>query len=179
MRILLNGLHAKTECVGGRLGCAEGFSASRLGGTRAGAWRAEWLKAGQVAGKLFTSAADAPWVWLFAARDDEACAQSANLADFSDVALLKRLCKSKDWLHALCGALFAERKIDPVPPGPIALRMIDSTLVKEPGQTGSQWRIHYSLQWPGLKCDCFKLTATKGEGTGESLVHYHVGAFLT
>ncbi len=112
----------------------------------------------------------------YSLRETTTRAHQADLADLSDVALLKRLRKSKDWLHALCGALFAERKIEPVPPGPTALRLIDSTLVKEPGQTGSQWRIHYSLQWPGLKCDYFKVTATKGQGTGESLVHYPLRA---
>lgn len=109
----------------------------------------------------------------YSLRETTTRAYQANLADFSDVALLKRLRKSKDWLHALCRALFAERGIEA---GPTALRLIDSTLVKEPGQTGSQWRIHYSLQWPGLKCDYFKLTATKGRGTGESLVHYPLRA---
>ena len=50
-----------------------------------------------------------------------------------------------------------------------ALRLIDATDVKEPGKTGSLWRIHYSLSWPELKCDYFKLTPTKGEGCAESL----------
>ena len=105
-------------------------------------------------------------------RETATRACEAELADFSEVALLKRLRKSKDWLHALCGALFAERQDQLVVAGTTALRLIDSTLVKEPGQTGSQWRIHYSLQWPELKCDYFKLSATEGKGTGESLLHY-------
>jgi hypothetical protein len=112
----------------------------------------------------------------YSLRETATRARQAQLADFSDVALLKRLRKSKDWLHALCGALLAERTGEPVPPGLTALRLIDSTLVKEPGQTGSQWRIHYSLQWPGLKCDSFKLTPTAGQGTGESLMHYPLRA---
>jgi hypothetical protein len=49
------------------------------------------------------------------------------------------------------------------------LRLIDLTVVKEPGQTGGQWRIHYRFQWPILACDSFKVTATEGKETGETL----------
>jgi hypothetical protein len=48
-------------------------------------------------------------------------------------------------------------------------RWIDATTIKEPGPTGSLWRLHYSLQLPSLRCDFFKLTPTEGEGTGEGL----------
>lgn len=108
----------------------------------------------------------------FSLRETATRAQQAGLADLSDVALLKRLRKSKDWLHSLCVALFAERAREAAPASAPALRLVDSTVVKEPGQTGSQWRIHYSLQWPGLSCDYFKLTPTEGKGTGEALAQY-------
>jgi hypothetical protein len=105
-------------------------------------------------------------------RETAARAKQANLADLSDVALLKRVRKSKDWLLALCQALFRESASRPAVESIPMLRLIDSTLVKEPGPTGSQWRIHYSLQWPGLNCDYFKITATEGKGTGEALSQY-------
>ncbi len=60
--------------------------------------------------------------------------------------------------------------------GTRSFRLVDSTVVKEPGPTGSQWRIHYSLQWPGLSCDYFKLTSTEGKGTGEALSQYPLRA---
>jgi hypothetical protein len=47
-------------------------------------------------------------------------------------------------------------------------RIVDGTIVKEPGKTGSQWRILYSLQLPTLACDFFEMSPTKGPGTGES-----------
>jgi hypothetical protein len=50
--------------------------------------------------------------------------------------------------------------------------LLDSTQVKEPGKTGSLWRIHYSFQWPSLACDYFKITAAEGNGTGESLQQF-------
>src|SRR5438132_4241539 len=95
----------------------------------------------------------------------------ARLAELSAVALFKRLRKSKDWLYRLCCALFEERGLRIQPPNQ-RLRLLDSTQVKEPGKTGSLWRIHYSFQWPSLACDYFKITAAEGNGTGESLQQF-------
>ena len=108
----------------------------------------------------------------FSMRETVVRAKQANLADLSAVALLKRLRKSKDWLYRLCCALFEERGFQMKTPLKQSLRLIDSTLVKEPGKTGSLWRIHYSFQWPTLACDYFKITATEGNGTGDSLRHF-------
>ena len=79
---------------------------------------------------------------------------------------MKRLRKSADWLQALCVALFREQGIA-LPPGGFQVRVFDATTVKEPGRTGSLWRLHYSVRLPSLACDFFKLTATEGRGTGE------------
>jgi hypothetical protein len=49
------------------------------------------------------------------------------------------------------------------------VRVIDATVVKEPGKTGGQWRIHYSMRLPSLECDQFDITPTKGKATGEKL----------
>jgi hypothetical protein len=108
----------------------------------------------------------------FSMRETVVRAKQAKLADLSDVALLKRLRKSREWLYQLCCALFAEQGIQTTHEGGPVLRLMDSTQVKEPGQTGSRWRIHYSLRWPSLECDYFKVTATEGQGTGESLRQY-------
>jgi hypothetical protein len=110
----------------------------------------------------------------FSMRETVVRAKQAKLADLSDVALLKRLRKSKEWLYQLCCALFAEQGIQSTDEGGPVLRLMDSTLVKEPGQTGSHWRIHYSLLWPSLECDYFKITPTEGQGTGESLRQYPI-----
>jgi Transposase DDE domain len=105
----------------------------------------------------------------FSMRETVVRARHAKLAELSDVALLKRLRKSKDWLYRLCCALFEERGIPIKAASHPTLRLIDATVVKEPGQTGSLWRIHYSFRWPTLACDYFKITATEGKGSGESL----------
>ena len=49
------------------------------------------------------------------------------------------------------------------------VRALDGTLVKEPGGSGSLWRIHYSVRIPSLVCDHLELTPAKGAGTGEAL----------
>ena len=48
------------------------------------------------------------------------------------------------------------------------MRLLDSRLVKEPGKTGSLWRIHYSFQWPSLACKNFKICSTNWEASRRS-----------
>ena len=48
--------------------------------------------------------------------------------------------------------------------------------MKEPGKTGSLWRLHYSVRPPSLVCDSFQRTETKGVGPGESFRHFPVEA---
>jgi len=107
-------------------------------------------------------------------RETVARAKQASLAEISSVALFKRLRKSREWLYELCRALFEERGIKPAVVTQHRLRLVDATIVKEPGPTGAQWRIHYSLCWPALRCDYFKLSAVEGEGTGESLRQFPI-----
>lgn len=110
----------------------------------------------------------------YSLRETAVRAREAKLADLSDVALLKRLRKSKDWLHALCRRLLEEQAtLTKRLPG-LSLRLIDATVIREPGPTGSIWRIHYSLRWPQLTCDHFELTSDHGRGSGESLTHFPV-----
>lgn len=52
------------------------------------------------------------------------------------------------------------------------MRLLDATVVSEPGRTGSQWRIHYSLCLPALECDHFVLTSTKGAGAAERFAQF-------
>src|SRR5208282_1820199 len=112
----------------------------------------------------------------FSLRETIVRAQQAGLADLSDVALLKRLRKSKPWLRQLCCSLFAERALSWSPCGAPSWRLIDASLVSEPGKAGSQWRVHYSLRWPSLECDYFKLTPVEGSGHGESLYQFPFAA---
>lgn len=110
----------------------------------------------------------------YSLRETAVRAREGGLAELSDVALLKRLRKSKDWLHGLCKGLLLQGSVGGSRARGERLRLVDATAIKEPGPTGSTWRIHYSLQWPQLSCDHFELTATQGCGCGETLARFPV-----
>ena len=112
----------------------------------------------------------------YSLRETAVRARAAQLANLSDVAVLKRLRKSKDWLQALCRRLLEEQATLGQSVSGLSLKLVDATLIQEPGPTGSSWRIHYSLRWPQLTCESFELTAVQGPGTGESLTHFAVRA---
>ena len=59
-------------------------------------------------------------------RETVVRARQARLADLSDVALLKRLKKSKGWLHALCVRLFEEQGLAVIPGGAFQVRAVDA-----------------------------------------------------
>ena len=105
-------------------------------------------------------------------RETAVRARMADLAHISDVALLKRLRKSEAWLHGLCAGLFREAGISPTDHR--EYRAFDATTLKEPGRTGSLWRIHYSVRLPSLACDFFEVTAAEGSGCGETLSRFPV-----
>lgn len=106
----------------------------------------------------------------YSLRETAARAKAAGLADVSDVALLKRLRRSERWLQWLCAQLVEESGWEvPMQTRGWQVRAVDATLVKEPGRSGSLWRIHYSLRIPSLECDDLVLTPTRGAGVGETL----------
>ncbi len=108
-------------------------------------------------------------------RTTSVVAKAAGWATMSDVALLKKLRGSAGWLQALCAGLLAESGLR-LPPAHRGLRMrlVDSTLIQEPGDTGSQWHVLYSLRVPAWQCDFFRLTPARGAGHGESLKYFPV-----
>ena len=111
----------------------------------------------------------------YSLRETSVRAQETGLATISDVGLLKRLRRSEEWLRWLCVELVAENGVRmPGQRESGTVRIVDGTIIKEPGKTGSQWRILYSLRLPDLYCDFFDLTSTEGTGTGESLVRVPV-----
>ncbi len=91
-------------------------------------------------------------------------AREQGLAEVSDVALFKRLRRSEEWLQALTAQVL---RTLPDPALPILgagynLRALDATFIQEPGSTGTDWRLHYSLRLPELVCDFFELTDAHG-----------------
>jgi hypothetical protein len=111
----------------------------------------------------------------YSLRETVVRAKLANWTNISDVALLKRLRNSEEWLRCLCIELLRENVACRLEPISQTIRIVDGTIVREPGKTGSQWRILYSIRLPSLVCDFFEVTATIGEGSGESLNRLPVG----
>jgi hypothetical protein len=106
----------------------------------------------------------------YSLRETAVQAKLSGLAEVSDVTILNRLRQAEDWFRLLCQLLLEESGV-PLPDGPRGrrVRLLDGTLVKEPGRTGSLWRIHYSVRIPSLLCDHLALTPTRGKGTAEML----------
>jgi len=103
-------------------------------------------------------------------RETSVRAKAAGVAEVSDVTLLNRLRQSEGWLRELCQQLWKDSGVDLTPAiAGYPVRVVDGSVVKEPGKTGSQWRLHYSLRLPSLECDEFILTPAHGQGNGDRL----------
>jgi hypothetical protein len=80
----------------------------------------------------------------------------------SQVALFKRLRTSGAWLAWLGAELARSLREQPRLPQELRPRAIDSTTVQGPASTGTQWRVHYSLDLVDLNCDWIELTDAQG-----------------
>ena len=107
-------------------------------------------------------------------RETAARARYGKIVSISDVALLKRLRASGEWLRWMAEQVMI-KWIDKQPSVVFAkdlnIRIIDGSTIQEPGATGSTWRIHYSICLPSLHCDEVHLTTPK---VGESLKRFKV-----
>jgi hypothetical protein len=103
----------------------------------------------------------------YSLRETVVRAKLANWTDISDAALLKRLRKCEEWLRLLCIELLRENVAYPRDEGMSrTIRIADGTIVREPGKTGSQWRILYNIRLPSLVCDfsrCWQRLAKAAE----------------
>ena len=116
-------------------------------------------------------------------RESAVRARLSGLALISDVGILKRLRCCGAWFEWMAQALRPAREFALGASPPLRessglspnvsrrIRLVDATLVSEPGETGSQWRLHYSVCLPGLACDEVLLTTPK---LGETLRRYSV-----
>jgi len=110
----------------------------------------------------------------YSLRETVTVAKAAGLADISDVALLKRFRSAGPWFRELSLRLIQDTYTNlPEVPG-FNMTLVDATHVKEPGKTGSCWRIHYAFDFPSLSCRHFSLTPMAGKGVGESFRHFPV-----
>jgi hypothetical protein len=107
-------------------------------------------------------------------RSAAARAAELGLAAMSDVALLKRLRTSEEWLRTLAARMFSQTRFGPRAeafPSGRRCRAFDATTVEEPGATGTDWRVHFSLSLPDLRCDFYEVTDVTG---GETFTRFPV-----
>lgn len=102
-------------------------------------------------------------------RETAVRARQGELAKVSDVAIMKRLRASDEWLRWMAFELARPRRQSEIPDGNGKYRIlvVDATTVSEPGSTGTDWRLHYVLELKTLRCDFFELTDVGG---GETLL---------
>lgn len=94
-------------------------------------------------------------------------AEAQKLARLSHVALSKRLGTAGPWLEKLGQEMFEQTgfRRQRKPATDRRVRAVDATTVEEPGATGTDWRVHYSLTLPELKCDFYSVTPPSGGET--------------
>lgn len=110
-------------------------------------------------------------------RETAVRAKQGGLLDISDVAIMDRLRLAGEWLRWMSAELMARWVARPPAAvfGPhFRVRLADATQVKEPGPTGSCWRIHYAIELPSLRCTELHVTASDGAQSGESLRRFAV-----
>ena len=88
-------------------------------------------------------------------RETAARARQAGIADVSDVALLKRLRKSKEWLRALSVGMYRERGVELGASEGFQVRAFDGSVVSE-GTRGGRVRCGGST----TACGCRRWRAT-------------------
>lgn len=95
-------------------------------------------------------------------RETAALARAGGLAEMSQVGLLKRIRSSGEWLSWLAQKMCADLRDRPQLPESWCIRAIDSTSISGPASTGTDWRIHYSINLSSLDCDWHEVTDVKG-----------------
>ena len=107
-------------------------------------------------------------------RETATRAKEGGLADVSDVALLKKLKGLSDWFRWMSLELIKTGGVQLTPPNwlnDFQVKSVDASVITEPGSTGTDWRLHYSMNLFDLQCDQFIITRP---GIGESFLNFKV-----
>lgn len=107
-------------------------------------------------------------------RETAARAKHSGLASISDVALLKRLRSASQWFNWMSLKLLDNVGVNNLPPIWLKnynVKAIDASVITEPGSTGSDWRLHYSMNLYTLKCEDFRITRPT---VGESFLNFKI-----
>lgn len=107
-------------------------------------------------------------------RETAVRADAGGLANVSDVALLGRLRGCGEWFRWMVEQM--SRRLSTTAQEVLAgkrVRLVDATVVCEPGATGSTWRIHYMIDLSSLACEQLAVTLPD---EGETLTRFEVQA---
>ena len=100
-------------------------------------------------------------------RETAVWAREAGIARVSDVALWKRLRAAGEWLRWMSSELmrgWISRQPETVWGQGWRVRIVDGTTVQQPGSTQTDWRVHYAITLPDLRCEeVFVTDASIGE----------------
>lgn len=99
-------------------------------------------------------------------RQTAAWAELIGLGRLSDVAVLKRLKGADEWLGHLILRWLEERGLTTRVP-PVAVRIVDASIICRPGSTGTDWRLHLGLDLASQRISTVELT---GPEAGETLL---------
>lgn len=103
-------------------------------------------------------------------RRTAAWASEVGLANISDVSLLSRFRNASQWLGHILALKLADHAAFPVEPPPgLTARLIDASSITRVGGTGTDWRLHLTLNLTSLKVDDAVLTDASG---GERLSRF-------
>ena len=107
-------------------------------------------------------------------RETVVRADAGGLIKVSDVALLGRLRGSGEWFRWMVEqmSLRLSATAEYVLPGK-RMRLVDASVVCEPGATGSTWRLHYMIDLSTLACEQVLVTLPE---EGETLTRFAVKA---
>jgi hypothetical protein len=105
----------------------------------------------------------------YSLRQTAAWATLAGIGQLSDVGVMKRVQGAADWLaHLVMQWLLARGLTTAVPP--LQVRIVDATVICEPGSKGTDWRLHLGLDLAHQRIVGAELTGPKG---GETLSRHH------
>jgi hypothetical protein len=107
-------------------------------------------------------------------RSTAVYSQEAGLCDIKDTSLTYRLGQAQEWFHWIDLGLLQKMQTENSPKvifKRFTPRLIDGSIIKEPGPTGSQYRLHYSFRLQDMHCDTFEITRQK---EGESFCRYAI-----
>jgi hypothetical protein len=107
-------------------------------------------------------------LWDWSLRLVGAWAVVMQIANLSDVAVRKRLRGTRRWLGELVGAWVRQRSGLAAQAG-VRLRLIDATVITQPGSQGTDWRVHLSFDVGRMCLDGVEISDASG---GETLVRH-------